>query len=460
MSSHVKKLLVLPLTLFFTAMPYALTAGATPADAGTGTPTLAPMLKQVVPGVVSIAVKGHMPAEENPLFSDPFFRHFFGVPDESQSQAREFQAVGSGVIVDSKQGFIITNDHVIDKAKEITVTLSDERHLKATKIGADAATDIALIQVHAEGLKSVPLGDSDKLEVGDYVVAIGNPFGLQQTVTSGVVSALGRTGLGIEAYESFIQTDASINPGNSGGALVNLHGELVGINTAIAGPSGGNVGIGFAIPINMARQVVEQLAAYGKVRRGQLGVGIQDLTPELAKALKTDAKQGAVIASVTPGSAASAAGLQTGDIVTAVNGEKVRNAADLRNKIGLQTSDQRLELGIIHQGRGRTVAATLREPKTDKLQVPAKVSALADAVLGSIEPGSPLYGRVEGAVVLELKEGSKAAEAGLVPGDVIVAVDQQQVHSPKDVVKVAESNHGTLLLQVVRNDTTVFLVIG
>jgi Do/DeqQ family serine protease len=268
------------------------------------TPTLAPMIERVVPAVVSISVHGKVETQENPLLSDPFFRRFFGLPDEAQPQEREFRAAGSGVVVDPVRGYILTNNHVVENADEITVTLADRRRFPATKAGTDPATDLAVIQIKADNLSGLPLGDSDLLKVGDYVVAVGNPFGLGQTVTLGIVSALGRTGLGIEGYEDFIQTDASINPGNSGGALVNLKGELVGINSAIIGPSGGNVGIGFAVPIKMARSVMEQLIAHGEIKRGQLGVTIQDLTPELARGLKLDIEKGAVVSQVAAGSAA------------------------------------------------------------------------------------------------------------------------------------------------------------
>jgi len=438
-----------------------LAAAATPPPAAQGEmPSLAPMLEKVLPGVVSIAVHGHLPAEQNPLLSDPFFRHFFGIPEQQQPQEREFQAAGSGVVVDAARGYVITNNHVVEKADEITVTLSDGRHLKATKVGTDPATDVAVVKIPSDGLTGLPLGDSDTLRVGDYVVAVGNPFGLEQTVTSGIVSALGRSGLGIEGYENFIQTDASINPGNSGGALVNLRGELVGINSAIIGPSGGNVGIGFAIPINMARQVMEQLVAHGKVSRGQLGVRIQDLTPDLARALGIDVREGALVATVLAGSPAQDAGLEAGDVITAVNGQKVRNASDLRNKIGLLPVGSEVRLDLIHKGGPRQAVARLAEPVPEKIEVPDKIAALAGVTLGAIEPGSPLYGRAEGAVVLEVKPGSRAARAGLRPGDAIIGVNQQPVKSPEEVVQIASDTEGQLLLQVVRDGSALFIVVG
>lgn len=297
------------LLLFITSL-IMQTANAALPDAVNGKPlpTLAPILEDVMPGVVNVATRGRMQIQQNPLFNDPFFRHFFGTPNNGPRE-RETQSLGSGVIIDAKSGYIMTNHHVINNADEITITLRDGRKLTAKLIGADPDSDIAIIQVKAENLTAIPLSNSDQLKVGDFVVAIGNPFGLGQTVTSGIVSALGR-GIGLKGYENFIQTDASINPGNSGGALINLRGELVGINTAILSRSGGNIGIGFAIPINMAHQIMQQLVEHGEVSRGRLGVIVQDLTPELASAFKLKQHKGAVIAQVVKGSPADKAGLK------------------------------------------------------------------------------------------------------------------------------------------------------
>jgi serine protease Do/serine protease DegQ len=334
-----------------TAIPSKSTAGTEAVQ------SLAPILKEVVPGVVNIAVRGTIPVKDNPLYSDPFFRRFFDLPERPPE--REFQSAGSGVIVDAERGYVLTNNHVIARADEITVGLKDGRRLKAKLLGADPEADIALLQIPSEDLIAVPMADSDKLEVGDFVVAIGNPFGLGQTVTSGIVSALGRSGLGIEGYEDFIQTDAAINPGNSGGALIDLRGRLVGINTAIVGPSGGNVGIGFAIPVNMARKIMEQLATYGTVSRGQLGVVAQDLTPDLAEAFGLDISRGAVISEVVPDSSATKVGLERGDVVTAVNGVPIRGAAHLRNRIGLLRLGETVELEVVRKGKTRTVTAKI-----------------------------------------------------------------------------------------------------
>jgi Do/DeqQ family serine protease len=326
-------------------------------------PSLAPILKKVTPGVVNIAIMGRVIEQKNqladdPLFKDPFFQRFFKRPNQ------EIRAVGSGVVIDAARGLILTNHHVVDGADEIAITLTDGRQLQGKRIGSDSETDIALVMVQAENLTAVPLGDSDQLEVGDFVVAIGNPFRIGQTVTSGIVSGLRRSGLGIEQYEDFIQTDASINPGNSGGALINLRGELVGINTAIVGASGGNVGIGFAIPINMAGRIADQLAKYGDVQRGRLGIAIRELAPDALHQLGGGAEHpGALIAEVDSGSAAERAGLKPGDLITAVDNAPVHNAFDLRNKIGLLRIGDQIEVTALRDQRPMIFRATVTEKK-------------------------------------------------------------------------------------------------
>jgi len=293
-------------------------------------PSLAPMLDGVTPAVVNIATEGRIKLRQSPLFADPLFRRFFQIPD--QPVERRTSSLGSGVIVDEKRGLVLTNNHVIANAVQITVTLRDGRHMEAEIVGTDPETDVAVIKIPAEGLTALKTADSENLRVGDFVVAIGNPFGLGQTVTSGIISALSRSGLGIEGYEDFIQTDASINPGNSGGALVNLRGELVGINTAIFSQTGGNIGIGFAIPINLALQIMEQIVETGEVKRGFLGVSMQDISPALAEAFGLDRQRGAIINKVLEGSPADKAGLIAGDIVISTDGKQIRNANDLRNR--------------------------------------------------------------------------------------------------------------------------------
>src|SRR5580700_2901261 len=314
--------------------------------------TLAPVVSRITPGVVGISVRGRV-REDNPLLQDPMFRRFFNL--QQQPVERETQATGSGVIVDAAQGYVMTNAYVVENANSIEVTTKDNRRYTAKLIGTDGDTDIAVLQIPAGSLTAVPMGDSDRLQVGDFVLAIGNPFGLGQTVTSGIVSALGRSGLGIEGYEDFIQTDASINPGNSGGPLVDLQGQVVGINTAILAPGGGNIGIGFAVPINMARRVMEQLVRYGEVKRGRIGVAIQDLTPDLARAMSTQHTTGAVIARVESGSPAEHAGLRTGDLVVAANGVPIRSGTQLRNMIGLSRIGDEVDLTIDRRGAEQRV---------------------------------------------------------------------------------------------------------
>jgi Do/DeqQ family serine protease len=330
---------------------------AIPESAGGQVPSLAPILKEVTPGVVNIGVRGKAKQADNPLLNDPFFRRFFNLPP--QQRERETQATGSGVIVDAREGYVLTNNHVVENAEAIEVTTKDNRRFRAKLVGRDGDTDVAVLKIEGTNLTALEFGDSDRLEVGDYVLAIGNPFGLGQTVTSGIVSALGRSGLGIEGYEDFIQTDASINPGNSGGALVDLRGRLVGLNTAILAPGGGNIGIGFAVPINMARRVMEQLVKYGEVKRGRIGIGIQELTPEIAQAMGIKRSEGAVIAKVEPKSSAERSGLRAGDVVLTVDGLPVKSATQLRNRIGLTRVGEQVELLVERKGEQKTVRAQI-----------------------------------------------------------------------------------------------------
>ncbi len=331
--------------------PLPVTA-ALPASVN-GATTIAPMLDTVTPAVVNIAVLSRAPQADNPLLRDPFFRRFFG---DTPQQARPQVSAGSGIIIDARRGYVITNHHVIENASDIAVTLKDRRRVRATLVGSDEATDVALLKIDADRLTALSPGDSDRLRVGDFVVAIGNPFGLGQTVTSGIVSALGRSGLKVEGYEDFIQTDASINPGNSGGALVTFNGELVGMNTAIIGPAGGSVGIGFAVPISIVRSVVDQLIEHGAVQRGRLGIAIQDLTPDLAESLNITGEHGAIIAQVEPGSAAERAGLHTGDLVIAVDGKPVHSGTDLRNRIGLIRIGTPVQISFLRGGQQRSIS--------------------------------------------------------------------------------------------------------
>jgi serine protease Do/serine protease DegQ len=436
------------------ALPAAPASPA--ADEAAPVPTLAPLLKRVLPAVVNIAVSGKVAVQQNPILQDPFFRHFFGIPDQPVS--REFHAAGSGVIVDPARGYVITNNHVVQHADKITVQLRDGRRLDAKLVGSDPEVDVAVLRVKPDGLMGIDLGDSRQLQVGDYVVAIGNPFGLGQTATLGIVSAVGRSGLGIEGYEDFIQTDASINPGNSGGALVDLHGRLVGINTAIVGPSGGSVGIGFAIPIDMAREVMDQLIRYGEVRRGRLGVEVQELTPELAKGLGVSAERGAVVTRVLKGSPAAEAGLQSGDVVTAVNGQPVQSAADLRNQIGLRRAGETVKLEVVRAGKTREIDARITAVKLARAKGASLHAALAGATLG--DQGEVGARGVKGVKVIDVAPGSPAWEEGLRAGDVITSVDREPVESLSDLEHLVRKGQRPLLLEIARGDESLFLSIG
>ena len=425
-------------------------------NASGGTPTLAPMLEKVTPAVVNISTLGRV-KQENPLFQDPFFKRFFNLPQRSP---RRTQSQGSGVIIDASNGYILTNNHVIDKAEEIIVTLADKRELKAVLIGTDPETDVAVIQVNARDINEVPLANSDDLRVGDFVVAIGNPFGLGQTVTSGIVSALGRSGLGIEGYEDFIQTDASINPGNSGGALVNLRGELVGINTAIFSPGrSGNVGIGFAIPVNMARDVMQQLVLHGEVKRGRLGIMIQNLTSDLAQAFNIKNNlRGVVVASVEDGSSAENAGLKPGDIIVEVNNRKISNSSDLRNMIGLLRVGQNVALDIIRNGKKQLLVVEVTEPKIAKIDG-AKISSLLEgATLGLIDVELQ-SGTRKAVIILHIKQGSAASQAGLRKGDIFRSVNRHDVRDFKALEKAVRYTSKGILLNIQRSDGAIFLLI-
>ena len=415
-------------------------------------PSLAPMLEKVTPGVVLISVTGtHVEKSKVP----DAFKFFFGNPNQNQNQSREreFRGLGSGVIIDADKGYIVTNNHVINEADEIQITLKDGRQIKAKKIGSDASSDIALLQIDAENLVEVKLADSDNIRVGDFTVAIGSPFGLGQTVTSGIISALGRSGLNAQNYEDFIQTDAAINSGNSGGALIDLNGKLVGINTAILGPNGGNVGIGFAIPSNMVDNLVKQIIEFGEVRRGVLGVLGRSVNGEIAKALELESNQGGFIEQVVADSAAEEAGIEAGDVIIKVNGKMVKTFAEIRGKIGSIGAGKNVELTVIKKdGSEKDYDVTLKKQETAKVEAASIHRMLDGAELENNANG-------QGIDINSVEEDSPAAVIGLQRGDVISGINRTRIKSIGELRSYLNDNKGVFALNVVRGNSTLFLMI-
>ena len=419
-------------------------------------PSLAPMIEKTRPAVVNIATRGSVNIQNHPLLNDPLFRRFFK-GFENLPQQKEVKSLGSGVIIDADAGYIVTNHHVIEGADEIAVTLHDGQQLEAKVVGSDPEADVAILKVEQEKLKltHIPFADSSELRVGDFAVAIGNPFGLGQTVTSGIISALGRTGLGIEGYEDFIQTDASINPGNSGGALVNLRGELIGINTAILASGGaGNVGIGFAIPINMVRELTDQLIEYGEVRRGMLGVIMQNLTPELARAFGLDMYQGVVISQVVDDSAADKAGLKAGDVVSEINGVTVKSASSMRNMVGLMRVGAKMDISVIRDGDKKILTAYIEDEVEQSLAGEKLNVKLAGAVIESHDEGGSKF-----LMVADVSRGSAAWNARLRKGDLILSVNRAPVKSLADMKKMVKASDEQILFNVQRGQTALFILI-
>ena len=412
-------------------------------------PTLAPMLERVTPGVVSIRVSG---SKEVRRRVDPF-DFFFGRP-QPRSQKRPFSGLGSGVIIDADEGYVVTNNHVIADAEEMVVTLEDGREFEATLVGADKESDIALLQVDGEDLTEVKLADSDKLRVGDFSVAIGNPFGLSHTVTSGIISALGRSGLNIEGYEDFIQTDAAINQGNSGGALVNLKGELIGINTAILGASGGNVGIGFAIPSNMMKNLVDQIVEYGQVRRGSLGVAGRTLDAGYAEALDLDVKQGAMVERVVEDSAAEKAGIKAGDVIISVNGDDIKSFAELAGKIATLGEGKEVEIGIFRDDEEIELDVTLAAADNVTEEAAEIHRALAGAELESGKRNG-----IKGVIINSVDPRSVAARLGLEEGDIITQVNRERVETVRELANLIKDIQGNIVLVVRRGNSTFFAPI-
>ena len=467
----------LALSLGLALSPLTATAAETASSAATAQqmPSLAPMLEKVMPSVVSINVEGsttvntpRMPRNFQQFFGDnspfcqdgsPFQSSPFcqggGAGDDSQGggQQQKFMALGSGVIIDAAKGYVVTNNHVVDNANSIKVQLSDGRKFDAKVVGKDPRSDIALIQIQdPKNLTAIKIADSDALRVGDYTVAIGNPFGLGETVTSGIVSALGRSGLNAENYENFIQTDAAINRGNSGGALVNLNGELIGINTAILAPDGGNIGIGFAIPSNMVKNLTAQMVQYGQVKRGELGILGTELNSELAKAMKVDAQRGAFVSQVMPNSSAAKAGIKAGDVITSLNGKPISSFAALRAEVGSMPIGSKVTLGLLRDGKPVNVSLELQQSSQNQVDSSTIFSGIEGAEMSN-------KGADKGVVVNNVKANSPAARIGLKKGDVIMGANQQPVKNIAELRKILDSKPSVLALNIQRGDTSIYLLM-
>ncbi|KNC06630.1 serine endoprotease [Klebsiella sp. RIT-PI-d] len=447
-------------------------ANASPAATAQQMPSLAPMLEKIMPSVVSISVEGSTSVntprmsrnfqqffgDNSPFCQDgsPFQNSPFcqgGPGDNGGGQQQKFMALGSGVIIDAAKGYVVTNNHVVDNATTIKVQLSDGRKLDAKMVGKDPRSDIALLQIQdPKNLTAIKIADSDALRVGDYTVAIGNPFGLGETVTSGIVSALGRSGLNAENYENFIQTDAAINRGNSGGALVNLNGELIGINTAILAPDGGNIGIGFAIPSNMVKSLTAQMVEYGQVRRGELGIMGTELNSELAKAMKVDAQRGAFVSQVMPNSAAAKAGIKAGDVITSLNDKPISSFAAMRAQVGTMPIGSKVTLGLLRDGKPVTVTLELQQSSQNQVDSSTIFSGIEGAEMSNA-------GQDKGVTVSSIKANSPAAKIGLKKGDVIMGANQQPVKNIADLRKILDAKPGVLALNIQRGDTSIYLLM-
>lgn len=446
--------LAMSISLAFASVP-AANAAMPAAVAGESLPSLAPMLEKVLPAVVSVRVEGTQ-VQRQPQLPEQF-KFFFGpnMPTPKES-TRPFEGLGSGVIIDAAKGYILTNNHVINNADKISVQLNDGREYDAKLIGRDEQSDIALLQVSdVKNLTAVKIADSDKLRVGDFAVAVGNPFGLGQTATSGIISALGRSGLSLEGLENFIQTDASINRGNSGGALVNLNGELIGINTAILAPGGGNIGIGFAIPSNMAQNLSKQLIEFGEVKRGLLGIKGSEMTADMAKAFNTDAQRGAFISEVMPKSAAAKAGIKAGDILVSLDGKPISSFAELRAKVGTTAPGTTVKIGLLREGKPMDVAVTLDNSES----VSTNAETLSPALQGASLTNGALPNGDKGVKIDKVDKGTPAAQFGLQKGDVIIGVNRQRVENINALRKLLEAKPAVMALNIVRGDENIYLLL-
>ncbi|QHM73650.1 serine endoprotease DegQ [Mixta intestinalis] len=419
-------------------------------------PSLAPMLEKVLPAVVSVHVEGTATEDQAQDLPEPLKR-FFGQGQED-AQPQPFEGLGSGVIIDAQKGYVLTNNHVVNGADKISVQLSDGREYDAKLIGRDEQTDIALIQLeNAQNLTQIKVADSDRLRVGDFAIAIGNPFGLGQTATSGIISALGRSGLNLEGLENFIQTDAAINRGNSGGALVNLNGELIGINTAILASSGGNIGIGFAIPGNMAIELAKQLIETGEVKRGQLGIKGTEMTAEMARAFNVDAQRGAFVSEVLPHSAAATAGIKAGDIITTVDDKPITSFAELRVKIGTTQPGKAVKIGLLRDGK--PVSVTVKLDASARTMSSAELLTMTPALQGASLSDGQLSDGNKGVRVDDVQKGTPAEQVGLQKDDVIIGVNRTRVQSLTEMRKALESKPPFLALNVVRDGESLYLLL-
>ena len=415
-------------------------------------PSLAPMLEKVLPAVLSGRVEGT--ASQGQKYKEEF-KKFFGddLPDQP---AQPFEGLGSGVIINANKGYVLTNNHVINQAQKISIQLNDGREFDAKLIGSDDQSDIALLQIqNPSKLTQIAIADSDKLRVGDFAVAVGNPFGLGQTATSGIISALGRSGLNLEGLENFIQTDASINRGNSGGALLNLNGELIGINTAILAPGGGSGGIGFAIPSNMARTLAQQLIDFGEIKRGLLGIKGTEMSADIAKAFNLDVQRGAFVSEVLPGSGSAKAGVKAGDIITSLNGKPLNSFAELRSRIATTEPGTKVKLGLLRNGKPLEVEVTLDTSTSSSASAEMITPALEGATLsdGQLKDGG------KGIKIDEVVKGSPAAQAGLQKDDVIIGVNRDRVNSIAEMRKVLAAKPAIIALQIIRGNESLYLLM-
>ena len=460
---HFLSILAMSLSLSLIGIPAASYSASMPPvtlSSGQELPSLAPMLEKVLPAVVTIRVSGTQ--VQNQQLPEEF-KFFLGPNFPSQQQSiRPFEGLGSGVIIDAEKGYILTNNHVIDNANIIQIQLNDGGEIDVKLVGRDSQTDIALLQIKDSStanlkklnLTAIKIADSDKLRVGDFAIAVGNPFGLGQTATSGIISALGRSGLNVEGLENFIQTDASINRGNSGGALVNLNGELIGINTAILAPGGGNIGIGFAIPSNMAKSLSDQIIKHGEVKRGLLGIKGTEMTSDVAKALNIDAQKGAFVSEVTPNSAAAKAGIQPGDVLIAINGKYINSFAELRAKIGTSEIGKKITIGLLRKGKPMEVSVTLEDSDSSG----TKAEVLTTSLMGATLSNSTIKG-TKGVKVDSVSSNSPAAMLGLAKGDLIVSANEQRIENINQLRKIIETKPITLALNILRGDQNIYLLL-